>query len=93
MNFGTSWLTRMRIAPILLLTGQRQSTAKHAVNMTLLGKARSEHDVLWTGTWYGFDQSANRKIRNFDTNYRVGQKKYDSLIYYNVKSKRAITLK
>jgi hypothetical protein len=22
MNFGTSWLTRMRIAPILLLTGQ-----------------------------------------------------------------------
>ena len=34
----------------------------------LLGKARSEHDVLWTGTWYGFDQSANKKL-NFDINY------------------------
>jgi hypothetical protein len=34
MNFGTLWLTRMRIAPILLFTG------------CLLGKARSERDVL-----------------------------------------------
>ena len=25
--------------------------------------------------------------------YRVGQKKYDCLIYYDLKSKRAITLK
>jgi hypothetical protein len=27
------------------------------------------------------------------TYYRVGQKKYDCLIYYNLKSKKAITLK
>ena len=31
MNFGTSRLTRMRTAPILLLTGQQLF---HAVNMT-----------------------------------------------------------
>jgi hypothetical protein len=36
MNFGTSWLTRMRIAPILLLTGQQ---------MFRFGPV-AEHDVL-----------------------------------------------
>ena len=34
MNFGTSWLTRMRISPILLLTGHRLP------NMTFCGPAR-----------------------------------------------------
>ena len=61
MNFGTLWLTRMRIAPILLFTG------------CLLGKARSERDVL-----------TNRQTEklNFHTKYitsgniyRVAQKK------------------
>jgi hypothetical protein len=50
MNFGTSWMKRMCIAPILLLT----------INVSLLtgcllAKTYSEHDVLWTGTLYGFE--------------------------------------
>jgi hypothetical protein len=35
-------------------------------------KAYSEHDVLWTGTWYGFVQSANKKIEFWsDTCYII----------------------
>jgi hypothetical protein len=30
-----------------------------------LAKACGEHDILWTGIWYGFDQLANRKIERW----------------------------
>jgi hypothetical protein len=40
MNFGTSCVTRMRIAPILFLTGQK---VFHCGPV-------AEHGVLWTGT-------------------------------------------
>jgi hypothetical protein len=66
MNFGTSWLTRMRIAPILLLHDRSInvslwtgcSLAKHEVNMTFCGPSR---DTVLT----------NRQTEklNFDTNY------------------------
>ena len=35
-----------------------------------LAKACSEHDVLWTGTWYAIDQSANRKIKLWHLLYK-----------------------
>jgi hypothetical protein len=60
MNFGTSCLTRMRIAPILLLTGQYNKCfiADRLPNMTFCGPAR---DTVLT----------NRQTEklNFDTNY------------------------
>ena len=36
-----------------------------------LAKACSEHDVLWTGTWYAIDQSANRKIKLWHLLYNI----------------------
>ena len=58
MNFGTSWLTRMRIAPILLLT--KCFIADRLPNMTFYGLTR---DTVLT----------NRQTEklNFDTNYRA----------------------
>ena len=58
MNFGTSWLTRMRIAPILLLTVNKCFIVNRLPNMTFCGPAR---DTVLT----------NRQTEklNFDTNY------------------------
>ena len=58
MNVGTSWLTRMRIAPILILTGNKCFIADRLPNMTFCGPARET--VL-----------TNRQTEklNFDTNY------------------------
>ena len=59
MNFGTSWLTRMRIAPILLFDRSMKCLiADRLPNMTFCGPAR---DAVLT----------NRQTEklNFDTNY------------------------